>query len=219
LRIVIAGCGRVGSDLARTLAEEGHDVSVIDNRPGVFRRLGNTFNGTTHRGIAYDVRVLREAGIEFADAFVAVTNSDNANVMSVQMAKQVFGVPSVLARLDDPAREDAYRALEVPFVPGAGLVSNVIREMVLDDEFGYHLRFSHGNVEIVEVVLGAAAEGLAVEQLEIDNGFRVAAVVRDRRTIIPRDGFALRSDDLVVGALRDGMRGKIRKYAAHREDE
>jgi len=219
LRIVIAGCGRVGSDLARTLAEDGHDVSVIDNRPGVFRRLGNTFNGTTHVGIAYDVRALREAGIEFADAFVAVTNSDNANVMSVQMAKQVFGVPNVLARLDDPAREDAYRALEVPFVPGAGLVSNVIREIVLDNEFGYHITFSHGNVEIVEIVLGAKAEGLSVEQLEIDNGFRVAAVVRDNKTIIPRDAFALQSDDLVVGALRDGMRGRVRKYVARKEDK
>jgi len=202
-----------------TLAEEGHDVSIIDSRPDAFERLGSTFNGTQHQGIAYDVRTLTEAGVEFADAFVAVTHSDNANMMSVQVAKQVFGVPSVLARLDDPAREDAYRALEVPFVPGAGLVSNLIREMILDSEFGYHLTFSHGNVEIVEILLGPNAEGLAVEQLEVDNGFRVAAVVRDRKTVIPRDDFALQANDLVVGALRDGLRSKVRKYVADEEDE
>ena len=104
MRIVIAGCGRVGSDLAIGLAEDGHDVSVVDHRDGVFRDLGTTFNGTTHHGVAYDIEVLREAGIEFADSFVAVTNSDNANLMSVQIAKQVFGVPHTIARLDDPAQ-------------------------------------------------------------------------------------------------------------------
>src|SRR5680860_413658 len=113
VRIVIAGCGRVGSDLAVTLSEEGHDVSVIDNTPGVFDRLGSTFNGTTHEGLGYDVRALREAGIELADAFVAATDSDNANAMAVQVAKRVFDVPKTIARLDDPAREEAYRALDV----------------------------------------------------------------------------------------------------------
>ena len=196
-----------------TLAEEGHDVSIIDSRPDAFERLGSTFNGTQHQGIAYDVRTLTEAGVEFADAFVAVTHSDNANMMSVQVAKQVFGVPRVLARLDDPAREDAYRALDVPFVAAAKLASKVIHEMVVDSEFGYHVTFSHGRVEIVEIRLGGKAEGLAVDQLEIDDGFRVAAVVRDRATIIPRDDFALQENDLVVGALRSGTRGRMKKYA------
>jgi trk system potassium uptake protein TrkA len=217
LRIVIAGCGRVGTDLALTLSEEGHDVSVIDDRPGIFRRLGTRFNGTTHFGLAYDVRLLREAGIEFADVFVSVTDTDNANMMSAQVAKQVFGVPQVIARLDDPSREDAYRALDVPFVAGAKLASRVIHEMIVDDEFGYHVTFSHGDIEIVEVVLGPKAEGLTVEKLEINDGFRVAAVVRDRKTVIPRDDFSLREGDLVVGALRDGSRGRIRKYVVAKE--
>lgn len=218
MRIVIAGCGRVGTDLALTLSEEGHDVSVIDDRPGIFRRLGTRFNGTTHDGLAYDVRLLKEAGIEFADIFVSVTDTDNANMMSAQVAKQVFGVPKVIARLDDPSREDAYRALDVPFVAGAKLASKVIHEMIIDDEFGYHVTFSHGDIEIVEVVLGPKADGLTVEQLEVDDGFRVAAVVRNRKTIIPRDDFSLEEHDLVVGALRGGTRGKIRKYIVDREE-
>ncbi len=218
MRIVIAGCGRVGTDLAVTLSEEGHDVSVIDDRPGIFRRLGTRFNGTTHDGLAYDVRLLKEAGIEFADVFVSVTDTDNANMMSAQVAKQVFGVPKVIARLDDPSREDAYRALDVPFVAGAKLASKVIHEMIIDDEFGYHVTFSAGDIEIVEVVLGPRADGLTVEQLEVDDGFRVAAVVRNRKTIIPRDDFSLEEHDLVVGALRSRSRGKIRKYIVDREE-
>lgn len=218
MRIVIAGCGRVGTDLALTLSEEGHDVSVIDDRPGIFRRLGSRFNGTTHDGLAYDVRLLKEAGIEFADVFVSVTDTDNANMMSAQVAKQVFGVPTVIARLDDPSREDAYRALDVPFVAGAKLASKVIHEMIIDDEFGYHVTFSHGDIEIVEVVLGPKAEGLTIERLEVDDGFRVAAVVRNRKTIIPRDDFSLEEHDLVVGALRGGARGRIKKYIVERDE-
>ena len=218
MRIVIAGCGRVGTDLALTLSEEGHDVSVIDDRPGIFRRLGSRFNGTTHDGLAYDVRLLKEAGIEFADVFVSVTDTDNANMMSAQVAKQVFGVPTVIARLDDPSREDAYRALNVPFVAGAKLASKVIHEMIIDDEFGYHVTFSHGDIEIVEVVLGPKADGLTIERLEVEDGFRVAAVVRNRKTIIPRDDFSLEEHDLVVGALRGGARGRIKKYIVDRDE-
>lgn len=217
MRIVIAGCGRVGSDLAITLAEEGHDVSVIDNRPGVFDRLGSTFNGTTHEGLGYDVRLLREAGIEFADAFVAATDSDNANAMAVQVAQRVFGVPKTIARLDDPAREDAYRALDVQFVPGAKLTSKVIHEQVVREEFSYHVTFSGGDVEIVEMILGPEGAGLPVRDLEVPDALRVAAVYRGHRTLIPDGDFALAEGDLVVAAARSGARKKIRRYVAVKE--
>jgi len=218
MRIVIAGCGRVGSDLALTLSEEGHDVSVIDNRPGVFDRLGSTFNGTTHEGLGYDVRVLREAGIEFADAFVAATDSDNANAMAVQVAKRVFGVPKTIARLDDPAREDAYRALDVQFVPGAKLTSKVIHEQVVREEFSYHVTFSGGDVEIVEMIIGPQGAGLLVADLEVSDDLRVAAVHRGQRTLVPDDDFVLAEGDLVVAAARSGARKKIRRYLAVKED-
>lgn len=214
MRIVIAGCGRVGSDLALTMSEEGHDVSVIDSRPGVFDRLGSTFNGTTHEGLGYDVRMLREAGIEFADAFVAATDSDNANAMAVQLAKRVFGVPKTIARLDDPAREEAYRALDVQFVPGAKLTSKVIHEQIVREEFSYHVTFSGGDVEVVEMIIGGAGAGLRVEGLEIPDDLRVAAIYRGQRTIIPVGGFALAEGDLVVAAARTGALKKIRRYLA-----
>lgn len=217
MRIVIAGCGRVGSDLAITLAEEGHDVSVIDNRPGVFDRLGSTFNGTTHEGLGYDVRLLREAGIEFADAFVAATDSDNANAMAVQVAQRVFGVPKTIARLDDPAREDAYRALDVQFVPGAKLTSKVIHEQVVREEFSYHVTFSGGDVEIVEMIIGPVGAGLPVRDLEVPDALRVAAIYRGHRTLIPDGDFVLAEGDLVVAAARSGARKKIRRYVAVKE--
>lgn len=214
MRIVIAGCGRVGSDLALTLAEEGHDVSVIDNRPGVFDRLGSTFNGTTYEGLGYDVRVLRAAGIEFADAFVAATDSDNANAMAVQVAQRVFGVPKTIARLDDPAREEAYRALGVRFVPGAKLTSKVIHEQVVREEFSYHVTFSDGDVEIVEMTIGPEGAGLPVEVLQEPQALRVAAIHRGHRTLIPDADFVMAEGDLVVAAARSGARKRIRRYLA-----
>lgn len=214
MRIVIAGCGRVGSDLALTFSEEGHDVSVIDSRPEVFDRLGSTFNGTTHEGLGYDVRVLREAGIELADAFVAATDSDNANAMAVQVAMRVFGVPKTIARLDDPAREEAYRALDVQFVPGAKLTSKVIHEQIVREEFSYHVTFPGGDVEIVEMIMGPEGAGLRVGDLEVSDELRVAAVYRGKRTLVPNDDFTLAEGDLVVAAARTGARKRIRRYLA-----
>jgi trk system potassium uptake protein TrkA len=214
MRIVIAGCGRVGSDLALTLSEEGHDVSVIDSRPEVFERLGSTFNGTTHDGLGYDVRVLRESGIELADAFVAATDSDNSNAMAVQVAKRVFGVPKTIARLDDPAREDAYRALDVQFVPGAKLTSKVIHEQLVREEFSFHVTFSGGDVEIVDMVVGPHGEGIAVAGLEFPDELRVAAVTRGKRTFIPDGDFLLAEGDVVVAAARSGARKRIHRYLA-----
>lgn len=218
MRIVIAGCGRVGSELSVTLSQEGHDVSVIDNQPEMFDRLGSTFNGTTHEGLGYDVRLLREAGIEYADAFVAATDSDNANAMAVQVAKKVFGVPKTIARLDDPAREEAYRALGVQFVPGAKLTSKVIHEQVLREEFSFHVSFPGDDVEIVEMTIGPEGAGLTVAELEIPGTLRVAAVYRGQSTVVPDNSFELAEDDLVVAAGRAGARKKIRRYLAVKED-
>ena len=209
---MIAGCGRVGSDLALSLAEAGHDVSVIDDRPGTFKALGSTFNGTMHFGRAIDIRLLKEAGIEFADAFVAVTNSDNTNVMSVQLAKQVFGVPRTLARLDQPGRADSYRALNIEYIAGAKLTANVIYERIVEEEFTYHVTFSGGDVEIVEMTIADRVRGLTVADLQVDAELRVAAVRRGAKTHIPDDTFELRSGDLVVAAARSGVRSRVQRF-------
>lgn len=207
----------MGSDLARQLSDGGHDVSVVDSSRAALENLGTTFNGSVHLGLAYDVGVLREAGIEFADAFVAVTDSDNANLMAVQLAKEVFMVPKTIARLDDPSRERAYRALDVDYVPASKLVSKVVYEQIIEEEFQYHVTFEDGEVEIVDIELNAEAEGLTVEELEIHDRLRVAAIHRQGRTHIPEAGFALKAGDLIVAAARAGVSGRIRKYLAETE--
>lgn len=211
-RVVVAGCGRVGSDLALSLARAGHDVSVLDDRPETFDALGSTFNGTIHHGPAIDIQVLKEAGIELADAFVAVTNSDNANAMSVQLAKEVFGVPKTLARLDEPGRADSYRALDIDYVAGAKLTANVFFQLVVAEGFTYHVTFSGGDVEIVEMTLGAEAQGTTIDDFEVKDQLRVAAVRRGEETLIPSGSFVLRGGDLVVASARVGVDARVTRY-------
>ena len=202
----------MGGDLAHSFADRGHDVSVVDVDKSALELLGTTFNGSVHHGLAYDVATLREAGIEYADAFIAVTNSDNANLMSVQLAKQVFMVPTTIARLDDPFREPAYQELDIDYVPASRLVSRVMFEKVVEKEFDFHLTFETGEVEIVDMHLGRRADGMTVSEIQVSGRLRVAAVRRGEDTVIPQDDFVLRPGDMIVAAARQGVSHKLRRY-------
>jgi trk system potassium uptake protein TrkA len=111
MRVVILGCGRTGANLAKMLAAEGHQVTIIDKERASFSRLGPDFNGTMVIGIGIDEDVLRRAGIEEAEAFVAVTNGDNTNAMAAQVARDIFGVRRVVCRIYDPLRAEIYHKL------------------------------------------------------------------------------------------------------------
>lgn len=218
MRVVIAGCGRVGSDLALTLSDAGHDVSVIDLEPDAFRRLGSAFNGTTHEGQAYDIQVLREAGIEFADAFAAVTSLDNVNLMSVQVANQVFGVPKTVARLDDPRRTDAYRALNVRHVTAGKLISRAVRDQLVEDEYQSHIAFLGEGVELMEMLMSADADGMSVADLEIKGRLRVAAIRRGLEVMVATRRMLIEEDDIVIAAAVEGTRRKVSRYCKGAED-
>jgi trk system potassium uptake protein TrkA len=126
MKVVIMGCGRVGATLAAMLSEEGHDVMVLDTRADAFRRLPQGFKGKRHVGNGIDQDVLARIGVGEADAFVAVTQGDNRNVMATQMAKHIFGVKRTLCRIYDPIREEIYRDLGLetisPTIVGAKLL-------------------------------------------------------------------------------------------------
>jgi trk system potassium uptake protein TrkA len=213
MRVVVAGCGRVGREVALGLVEHGDDVSVIDvRREALDDLLGRSFDGTVHVGRVYDVDTLRESGIEDADVFLALTNSDNVNLMAVQIAKEVFDVPRAIARLDDPHREAAYRALGVSFVAGASLVSEVFIERVHEPDFSYHLTFPMSTTQVVEMVMGDEADGLPVGDLEVVGKLRVAALQRDGEVVIPEAATELLPGDVVVAAAVRGMAARIKRY-------
>ncbi|HEX2912669.1 MAG TPA: TrkA family potassium uptake protein [Chloroflexia bacterium] len=134
MNFVILGCGRVGSRLATMLDRMGHNVSIIDKYPDAFKRLPPDYGGTSIIGVGIDEDVLRSAGIEQADVFAAVTNGDNTNIMASQVAKELFHVPRVIARIYDPLREETYHALGLETICPTTLISNVIVNTVLPGE-------------------------------------------------------------------------------------
>ena len=132
MKVIVLGCGRLGAHLARRLDREGNEVTVIDRNAESFSRLGSEFRGRMVFGTGIDEDLLRRAGIEDTDAFVAVTNGDNTNAMASEIAKLVFKVPRVIARLYDPVREDTFQTLGLmetvcPTIIG----SDTIHELVI----------------------------------------------------------------------------------------
>ncbi|MCX6344698.1 MAG: NAD-binding protein [Armatimonadetes bacterium] len=135
MKVVILGCGRVGSTIATTMFCEGHDVTIIDQNPDSFRRLGPDFAGKTLVGNGIDEDILRKADVEHADAFVATTNGDNRNIMSVQVAKVRFKVPKVIARIYDPIRASAYADLGIETLCTTCVSSGLLHDKILGVPF------------------------------------------------------------------------------------
>lgn len=135
MKVVILGCGRVGSTIATTMSREGHDVTIIDQSPDSFRRLSTDYSGKTVVGNGLDPDVLLKADIEHADAFVAVTNGDNRNIMSVQIAKVKFKVPKVVARIYDPIRSSAYSDMGIETLCTTCVGSGLLHDMILGRQF------------------------------------------------------------------------------------
>ena len=130
MKILIMGCGRVGARLASLLDEDGHEVTILDNDTYSFRRLPPSFGGTALFGNGIDEEALKKAGIEEADVFVAVTQGDNRNVMSCQVARHVFKVPRVVCRIYDPLREEMYSALGLETISPTKVFAQLLREKI-----------------------------------------------------------------------------------------
>ncbi len=129
--IIIVGSGRVGSELARFLADAGHNVVVVDKDAASFKNLGADFNGVTVSGDGFDVDLLKEAGIEQADAFCTVTDNDNANIMSGQVAKKIFHIPKVIARVNNKQYTHIYQELGIDIVNSATVLASLIKDKLV----------------------------------------------------------------------------------------
>src|SRR3990172_2293790 len=205
------GCGRVGSQLAKVMTMEGHQVTVIDKNPAAFERLGPTFKGKKVSGIGFDLEVLKAAGIEKADAFVSVTNGDNSNILGARIAKNTFRVPKVIARIYDPLREKLYRQLGIQTISSTSWAANKIKDLVLHGELVRHLSFGNGEVDLVEGEIPPALVGRRVADLNIPGEVKVVAVVRLGSAFIPSLGTELQAGDGIQFAVLSSGMPKLKK--------
>lgn len=131
MNVVIMGCGRVGARVASLLDQNGHTITVVDTHSASFERLAQDYSGDTVIGTGIDEDILKIAGIEKADAFIAVTNHDNRNLMAAQVAQAIFKVPQVIVRIYDPVREDTYRRMGLTTICPTTTISAMILDQVI----------------------------------------------------------------------------------------
>lgn len=209
MRVVIVGCGRVGSLLAAILAQDGHQVAIIDRNPDAFRRLPPGFTGLTVKGDAFDLQTLERAGIERADAFATVTAGDNTNYVLAAMARRRFQVPRVVARIYDPIRADIYRRLGVPTISSTTWGAYKIRDLIVYVGLTTALTIANAEVEVVEAEVNAALAGHEVRHLNVPEEAQVVAIVRGGRAFIPSPLSVLEAGDLLYVAVAAGAKERL----------
>jgi trk system potassium uptake protein len=217
--VVIMGCGRVGSTLAHSLEGRGHTVAVIDQNADAFRRLGSDFQGLTVNGTGYDRDILIAAGIERADAFAAVSNGDNSNIISARVARETFGVQRVVARIYDAKRAEVYERLGIPTVATVRWTADRMLRHIVREDIVEVWRDPTGAVAMVEVPLQPDWIGRPVRALEEATGSRVAYLMRFGIGTLPTPSMAIQDGDQVFMMVTDDTVAAVRKIAAAPPEE
>jgi trk system potassium uptake protein TrkA len=197
MHVVIMGCGRVGSGLAKDLEAAGHTIAIIDQNREAFRRLGADFNGRTVAGVGFDRDTLLEAGIEQADAFAAVSNGDNSNILAARVARETYGVANVVARIYDPARAEIYQRLGIPTVATVLWTTDQIMRRLAPEGSRSEWRDASGTIQLCEVHLHAGWYGNPAALIESSTSARVAFITRLGDGLIPNEHTVLQEGDLV----------------------
>ena len=209
MHIVIMGCGRVGSTVAQSLESRGHSVSIIDQNPDAFRRLGPDFAGLTVTGMGFDRAVLVEAGVERADAFAAVSSGDNSNIISARLARETFGVNRVVARIYDQKRAEVYERLGIPTVATVRWTADRMVRHLVPEGAAELWRDPTSMVAIVEVPLNPGWVSLPLRALEEATGARVAYLMRFGMGTLPTASTVLQDGDQVYMLVTDDMIGPV----------
>jgi trk system potassium uptake protein TrkA len=216
---VIMGCGRVGSSLATELEAAGHSVAVIDQSREAFRRLGPDFKGRTVTGVGFDRDTLLEAGIEKADAFAAVSNGDNSNILAARVARETYGVDNVVARIYDPGRAEIYQRLGIPTVATVIWATDQILRRLVPEGSRSEWRDASGAVQLCEMHPHKDWFGMAITELEEATGARVAFITRLGEGLIPDVHSVLQEGDLLHVTVRDSELSKVEQILARSPED
>lgn len=211
MRVIIMGCGRVGEQLAQLMAEEGHDVTVIDYDAAALARLGPNFKGRRVRGVGFDRDVLLRAGIEEADGFAAMSSSDNANVVAARIARTIFHVPHVVARLFEPERAEVYKRLGLVTISSTTWGAERTRELLTHAELDAVRSFGTGEVQLLEIEIPERLVGHTVRDLSVPGEVSVITITRDGRALLPMSGTAFRAGDVVHLAVSSNAMARVER--------
>jgi trk system potassium uptake protein TrkA len=201
MKIIIMGCGRVGSQVSQLLVSQGHEVTVIDHDANALARLGADFKGKVVRGIGFDRKVLIESGVETAEGFVAASSSDNANIVAARIARNIFHVPRVVARLYDPVRAEIYQRLGLTTISTTSWGAERIVEVVTHTDLDILQVFSDGGTTLVRIEVPLHLNGHSIRQVNIPGEVLTVAITRNDQTFIPVSGTEFQDGDVVYLAV------------------
>ena len=206
MKIIVMGCGRVGSQVSLVLSAHGHDVTVIDHDNNAENRLGANFKGRLLRGLGFDKMVLLDAGIQHCDAFAAVSSSDNANIIAARTARNIFKVPRVVARLYDPRRAEIYQRLGLMTISTTTWGAERIYELITHTDLDVLYTFGHGEVSLVSHEITPMLVGRMPKDMAIAGEINIISITRNDSAFIPSSGTTFREGDIVhVAVLASAM--------------
>lgn len=190
------GCGRVGAELTVQLSKTGHSVAVVDKRPEAFHRLPPGFDAKKVVGIGFDREILEEAGIQEADAFIAVSNGDNSNIVSARIAREYYKVPRVIARIYDPRRAEIYERLNIPTVATVRWAAKQIQFLLFHGKEEMTDTIAGGSLLLVQITVPEHLVGKKVEEVTSEGKIEVIGVDRGGSGFIPIPGSTFQDGDV-----------------------
>lgn len=212
MRVMIIGCGRLGSALALELFKKGNEVTVIDRDSEVFYRLGTEFSGNTIVGMAYDKDTLEEAGIQFMDAVIVCTSSDEMNATTGRVAKDIYMVPRVLARLNDPHKAKIYESLGLRTISTTGYAVDRALELLSYDRMdSVAMLGESGDTEIVRIVAPADVQGAKAAELSLSGCYNLVAIVRGSSSLMPEKDETIRTSDILYFTVNTREKAKLKR--------
>jgi trk system potassium uptake protein TrkA len=197
MRLIIIGCGRMGAGLAQVLSQRRHAVTVVDRDVAAFELLGPAFTGKTEAGVGFDRETLLRAGIERADGLAAVTASDETNVVTARLARLMFRVPRVVARLYDPRKAEIYRRLGIQTISTTAWGIHRIAELLGYSELDSIASLGSGEVDLVEIAVPQLLVGRSINEVTVPGEVQVVAISRSGSTFLPTLGTRFQDGDLV----------------------
>lgn len=201
MKIVVVGCGRVGTSLATALDQQGHEVVVIDKDPGAFHRLPNSWGGRTLTGFGFDRDLLIEAGADEADALAAVTSGDNSNILTARIARETYKIPNVVARIYDPRRAEIYQRLGIPTVATVTWTIEQVTRKLFPDNSVSEWSDPTGQISLVERILPNGWCGKKMSLIEQETSARIIAVVRGNQSFLGNGDLIGQEGDTVYLAV------------------
>lgn len=212
MRAMVIGCGRLGSALALELYRRGNEVTVIDRDPKAFYRLASDFTGITAVGVAYDRDTLEENGVQFMDAVILSTNSDEMNATTGRVVKDIYMVPRVVARLYDPSKAKIYESLGIRTISTTGFGVDRALEMLSFDRIdSVAMLGDRGDTEIVRIAAPKELTDVKAEELSLAGSYLLIAVVRGKESFIPTGDEEIRTGDILYFSVRASDKNKLKR--------